>query len=247
MAAILEVEHLYKEYPGFLLKDVSFSVGEASIMGFLGRNGAGKTTTLKSLMNLIRRDAGSIRFFGLPLEEHETEIRQRVGFAGGAAEYYRRKPARELAAVTRTFYENWDEAEYHKYLRILNVNDEKTPEQMSDAARVKMDLVLALSHHAELLILDEPTGGLDPAARTDLTDAFRYLRKQGVSILFSSHITSDLENCADGITYIRNGEIIASEPVVDFITYRRVRGFGESLEKIMAHYEREGLSENPAE
>lgn len=247
MGAILEVEHLGKVYPEFLLKDVSFSVAEGSIMGFIGRNGAGKTTTLKCLLNLVHPDAGRIRFFGLDLQEHEQEIKQRIGYAGGAVDYYRRKKIRDIVAVTKTFYENWDEAEYHKYLRVFNLSPEKTPEQLSEGMKVKLNLALALSHHAELLILDEPTSGLDPVSRAELTDTFKYLKKQGIAILFSTHITSDLENCADGITYIRGGEIVASEPMVDFITFRRVRGYGESLEKIMVHYEREGWSENLAE
>ena len=247
MAALLEVDRLCKEYPGFRLKDVSFSIGAGRIMGFIGRSGAGKTTTLKSLLNLIHPDAGSIRFSGLELREHEQEIKQRIGYAGGAAQYYKRKKIRDIVAVTRTFYSNWDEEEYHKYLRVFYINTEKTPAELSDGMKVKLNLALALSHHAELLILDEPTSGLDPASRAELADTFRFLKKQGVSILFSTHITSDLERCADDITYIQNGEIIASEPLVDFVAYRRVRGFGDSLEKIMIKYEKEGWHEMLAE
>ena len=244
---VLEIQDLCKTYPGFYLDNVSFSVEQGSVMGFIGRNGAGKTTTLKSVLNLDRPEAGEIRYFGLDLAKHEGEIKKRIGYAGGAVDYYKRKKIRELVAVTRTFYDNWDESEYRRFLNLFSLDENKTPAQLSEGMRVKLNLTLALSHKAELLILDEPTSGLDPVSREELLEAFRYLRDQGVSVLFSTHITSDLEKCADHITYIAKGRLIASSPLADFLRRSAAEGAGSSLDEIMVHYEKESLYEKFAE
>ena len=241
--AILEVSGLRKQYPAFLLEDVSFTLERGRIMGLIGRNGAGKTTTLKSIFNLVHPDAGEIRIFDLPMPAEEREIKQRIGYAGGAVDYYKRKKLRDIVAVTRTFYENWDDAAYRKYADAFSLDEEKTPIQLSEGMRVKFSLTLALSHRAELLILDEPTSGLDPVSRAELLDAFLFLKEQGVSILFSTHITTDLEKCADDITYLARGKQIASQPLDAFLSAHG----GQSLEEIMVQYEKESLHEKLAE
>lgn len=243
---LLEVHGLCKEYPSFRLEDVSFQVPRGCIMGFIGRNGAGKTTTLKSILNLVHSSAGEIRYFGLPLQGNEQEIKRRIGYAGGGVDYYKKKKVRELVAVTRRFYPNWDEAAYRKYLAVFELDENKTPTQLSEGMKVKLNLCLALSHGAELLILDEPTSGLDPVSRDELLDIFEALRDKGVSILFSTHITSDLDKCADAITYIRRGRILASEPLEPYLAACRASGIGQNLEEIMLHYEKEDFREKLA-
>ncbi len=245
--AILEVTKLRKQYPAFLLDEVSFSLEPGRIMGLIGRNGAGKTTTLKSVFNLVHPDGGTVRIFGLAMPEKEREIKQRIGYAGGAANYYQRKKLREIAAVTKTFYDNWDEAAYRKYMAAFSLDENKTPRELSEGMRVKFSLTLALSHRAELLILDEPTSGLDPVSRAELLDTFLFLKEQGVSILFSTHITSDLEKCADDITYIAKGKLIASMPLEAFLAENAAAGNGQTLEDIMVHVEKESLYEKLAE
>ncbi len=244
---VLEVQGLCKTYPGFCLDNVSFSVAPGSIMGFIGRNGAGKTTTLKSLLHIVHPDAGEIRFFGLELSAHEREIKQRIGYAGGAVDFYKRKPIRALAEVTRSFFDSWDDAAYRRWLDAFSLDERKTPAQLSEGMRVKLSLALALSHHAELLILDEPTSGLDPVSREELLDAFLFLREKGVAILFSTHITSDLEKCADDISYISKGKLLASEPMRGFLSRCAAEGAGTTLDEIMVHYEKESLYEKFAE
>jgi len=244
---ILEVAGLRKQYPKFLLDGVSFAVERGSIMGFIGRNGAGKTTTLKSILNIVHPDAGMIRYFGLDLAGHEGEIKRRIGYAGGAVDYYKRKKLRDIVAVTRRFYPNWDEAAYRKYMEAFALDEDKTPGQLSEGMRVKLNLTLALSHRAELLLLDEPTSGLDPVSREELLDVFLYLREQGVAVLFSTHITSDLEKCADHITYIAKGRLIAAEPMEDFLRRCAAEGAGRTLDEIMVHYEKEALRERLAD
>ena len=244
---VLEVQGLCKTYPGFQLRDVSFSVAPGSIMGFIGRNGAGKTTTLKSLLHIVHPDAGDIRFFGLELSDHEGEIKQRIGYAGGAVDFYKRKPIRTLAEVTRSFYDNWDGAAYRRWMEAFSLDENKSPSQLSEGMRVKLSLTLALSHHAELLILDEPTSGLDPVSREELLDDFCFLRDKGVAILFSTHITSDLEKCADHISYISKGRLLASEPMQVFLDRCAAEGAGRTLDEIMVHYEKESLYDKIAE
>ena len=244
---VLEVQGLCKTYPGFRLDSVGFSVAPGSIMGFIGRNGAGKTTTLKSLMHIVHPDAGDIRFFGLDMNTHESEIKQRIGYAGGAVDFYKRKPIRVLADVTRGFYANWDDAAYRRYLDAFSLDENKTPQQLSEGMRVKLSLTLALSHRAELLILDEPTSGLDPVSREELLDAFTFLRDKGVAILLSTHITSDLEKCADYISYISRGRLLASESMQGFLTRCAAEGAGTTLDEIMVHYEKESLYDKIAD
>ena len=112
--AVLEVEKLRKRYPAFLLDDVSFSLEAGRIMGLIGRNGAGKTTTLKCIFNLVHPDGGTVRAFGLDMPENERAIKQRIGYAGGAVDYYRRKKLSLIAGVTKTFYDNWDDDAYRR-------------------------------------------------------------------------------------------------------------------------------------
>ncbi len=245
--AVLEVRELRKQYPSFLLDDVSFTLEEGRIMGFIGRNGAGKPTTLKSILRLVHPDGGEVRVFGTDMLSHEREIKQRLGYAGGAVDYYKRKKIKEIVAVTRSFYENWDDAAYRRYMDAFSLDENKTPLQLSEGMRVKFSLVLSLSHQAELLILDEPTSGLDPVSRAELLETFRFLKEKGVSILFSTHITTDLENCADDITYIAKGKLIASEPLDAFLARSAAEGAGENLERIMVHYEKEALYEKLAD
>ena len=208
--AVLSVKNLCKNYPAFSLKDVSFEIEKGSIMGFIGRNGAGKTTTLKSLLNLVSPDSGTIEFFGLPLKGNEAQIKQKVGYVVSTDGYYKKKKIAQITNVTKTFYENWDEEAYQHYLQVFKLDPQKSPAQLSEGMKVKYSISLALPHKAELLILDEPTSGLDPISRAELLDIFNQLKAKGISILFSSHITTDLDKCADTITYIKQGSILYS-------------------------------------
>ena len=209
---ILKIEGLCKQYPAFSLKNISFSMEPGTVMGFIGRNGAGKTTTLKSMLRLVHPDAGHVELCGMDVAEQELAVKAQIGFVSGAAGYYPRKRLGQLTAATRRFYPNWDEARYQDCLRRFALDEGKRVSELSEGMKVKYQLALAMSHHAKLLILDEPTSGLDPAARDDLLGLFLELvERDGASVLFSTHITSDLDACADTITYIRNGEIFASE------------------------------------
>ena len=217
MTEILTVRKLCKHYPAFELHDVSFSIRAGSIMGLVGRNGAGKTTTIKSLLRLVRPDGGSVEFLGQPVDEHAAALRREAGYVSGDLCYYPRKRLSQLTAVTRSFYPAWDDARYEALLRRFSLDSSKRVCELSAGMKVKYQLACALSHGARLLILDEPTSGLDPVSRDDLLELLRSLcERDGVSVLFSTHITSDLDACADDVTYLQNGTVAQSVSLAGF-------------------------------
>ena len=233
---IAEVKHLGKEYPAFRLRDVSFSIPQGRITGFIGRNGAGKTTTIKSMLNLVHPDSGEISFFGLPFESHEADIKKRIGYSTGTVSWYPRKKIRDIIGIVSRFYETWDDEAYGRYLRMFALDENKTPLELSEGMKVKLNLLIALSHRAEILILDEPTSGLDPFSRDELLKIFTELKDHGVAVFFSTHITSDLEKCADDIVYISGGQIVSSLPKKTFTD--RFSKDDESLEETILRMER---------
>lgn len=218
MNPILKIEKVRKTYPSFSLKDVSFEVKPGQIMGFIGRNGAGKTTTLKCIMNLVHYESGKISAFNTNMSENELENKQRIGFALSEINYYPNKTIRQLMNVTKKFYKKFDEQKFNEMCRLFDLNVNKKLEELSSGMKVKYSVAIALSHHADLLILDEPTSGLDPVSRDEILDIFRQIVKNNDrAILFSTHITSDLDKCASDITYIHDGEIIYTGNKNEFI------------------------------
>ena len=231
---ILKVNSLCKNYESFSLKNVSFSVEEGSIMGFIGRNGAGKTTTMKAMLNLIKRDGGSVEFEGMDFFENENECKQNIGFILGEFNCYNNSRLKTVTEVTKRFYKDWDDAAYRGYLDMFKLDENKRVKELSAGMRVKFALTLALSHNATLLILDEPTSGLDPISRDDLLDVLRSLISDGKrSVLFSTHIISDLEKSADYVTYIKDGSIYDSADIETFRSkYMLVTGDIDALEGV---------------
>ena len=218
MDTILRIESVRKNYPTFSLKDVSFEVQPGQIMGFIGRNGAGKTTTLKCIMNLVHYESGKVYAFDKDMTENELECKQRIGFALSELNYYPNRSIKQLMNVTKRFYKQFDEHKFNEACRLFNLDVNKKLEELSSGMKVKFSVAVALSHHAELLILDEPTSGLDPVSRDEILDIFRNIVKnKDRAILFSTHITSDLDKCASDITYIHDGAIEYSGTKNDFI------------------------------
>lgn len=241
---VLAVNGLTKRYPNFVLEDITFNLKKGRIMGLIGKNGAGKSTTLKSILNLVRPDEGSIQMFGKDFRENEEFCKQNIGVVLGGIDFYQHKRLDQITRVTKRFYPTWDEAAYEKYIQAFSLDPDKKVKELSTGMKVKYMIALALSHGAKLLILDEPTSGLDPVSRDDLLVLFRELVKDGeTSILFSTHITSDLEKCADDITYIKDGKLLKSAEKNVFIeSFQHLRNSGETgnltLEEIMIRTER---------
>ncbi|MBE6989228.1 MAG: ABC transporter ATP-binding protein [Ruminococcaceae bacterium] len=238
----LEVRGLRKEYPGFTLQDVCFDVPEGAIMGFIGRNGAGKSTTLKSILGMVHPDSGRVCFMGRDTAADERYMKENIGVVLGGIDFYPKKKLRVITEVTRRFYPNWDESKYQHYSKLFSLDKEKRVDQLSSGMRVKYLIALALSHGAKLLIMDEPTSGLDPVSRDELTELFRAIVADGSrSILFSTHITSDLEKCASHITFIKDGAILHTGTMMSF--REAFDDCGATLEEIIVAVERRELDE----
>lgn len=234
---MLEVRNLQKIYPAFTLHDVTFSLPAGTVTGLVGRNGAGKSTTLKSILGLVHPDGGEIRFCGEDTQENEKSFKEQIGVVLGGIDFYPKKKVRTITEVTRKFYVNWNEDAYRRYLSLFNIDENKRVEQLSSGMRVKYLIALALSHGAKLLILDEPTSGLDPVSRDELTELFRALVADGErSILFSTHITSDLERCAHNIVYIKDGTVVQSGSLQEFMSTNADKG--DTLQDIIVAMER---------
>lgn len=223
---MLTVTNLCKRYEKFELRDVSFSLEAGYIMGFVGRNGAGKTTTLKSMLNLVHPDSGRVTVFGQDFYQNELAVKQNISFMFGGIQCYPKMKLGVIAGVTRRFYREWDDAAFKYYLNRFELDAGKRIDELSEGMKVKFNLATALSHNARLLVLDEPLSGLDPVSRDDLIELFQALIEDGDrSILFSTHIMSDLEKCADFITLIQDGRVIESRAKDDLIdAYRIVKG-----------------------
>lgn len=233
---IIEIRNLNKTYPSFNLSDVSFEIKKRRITGFIGKNGAGKTTTIKSILNLVHPNSGEILYFGKPLKDNETEIKNRIGYSTGSVSWYPRKKLADIVNITKKFYNNWDEEAYKKYLDMFGLDESKTVLELSEGMKVKFNLLIALSHKADILILDEPTSGLDPFSRDELLNVFIELKNNGVAVFFSTHIISDISKCADDILYISGGKIVSCLPKDEFTD--RFSQDGESLEETFLRMER---------
>lgn len=233
MDCILEVKNLSKNFKDFSLKDISFSLEKGYIMGFIGPNGAGKSTTIKLIMNLLKKDSGTIEVFGLDNVKCENQIKDRIGFVLDENYFYEELTVGEMKWVISRLYRRWDEGSFKKYLKEFELPPKKKIKDMSKGMKMKFSLAVALSHGAELLIMDEPTSGLDPVIRSELLDILSFIiQDENKGIFFSTHITSDLDKIADYITMINNGQIIISSAKDDILdNYVIVKGNRNMLDE----------------
>jgi len=209
----IRAEGLRKRYPRFELKDVSLEVPRGSIVGFIGENGAGKTTTIKAIIGAIRTDGGKVEIFGQDLAKHGKALKQDIAVVTEESFFHEEFTAKDVALVMRRLYVRWDDALFGHSLERFNLPPDKRIKELSRGMRMKLAIAAALSHRPKLLILDEPTSGLDPVVRSEILDVFLdFIQDEEHAILFSSHITTDLEKIADYIVFIHDGRIILSRP-----------------------------------
>ncbi len=212
MDDILLIENLYKTYDDFSLKNINLKIPKGIIMGLVGENGAGKTTTIKLILNLIKRDSGSIKIFGLDNNQNEMEIKERIGVVLDESNFYIDLNPIDISKIMDNIYKNWDNNVFFGYLEQFNLPRQKCIKDLSKGMKMKLSIAVALSHKPDLLILDEPTSGLDPIIRNEILDIFlNFIQDEDKSILFSTHITSDLDKMADYITFIHKGELVFTE------------------------------------
>ncbi len=208
MTNVLKIQNLRKEYEEFVLDDISWDVPQGYITGLIGPNGAGKTTTIKLIMNLIKSDGGEVKVLGLDHIDNDLEIKNRVGYVGEEQFFYEHRSANWTGKFVSHFFTDWDGKRYQELLEEFEIPRKKMIRKFSKGMRVKLSLAIALSHNPDLIILDEPTAGLDPIIRRDVLDFLQSITQNGdKSVLISSHITDDIARIADIITYMINGRI----------------------------------------
>jgi len=232
MDNILELKNLKKSYKDFTLDNLTFNLKRGSVMGFIGPNGSGKSTTIKLIMNLIKKDSGAINVFGLESPKHDKEIKQRIGFVYDENYFYEELNIMEMKNILQPFYKNWNDTVFEKYIKEFELPKKNKIKNLSKGMKMKFSLAIALCHNAELIIMDEPTSGLDPVFRSELLDIlYNIIQDENVSILFSTHITTDLEKIADYITFINKGKLVFSKTKDEIIeNYALVKGSKDLLD-----------------
>ena len=219
----IEISGLTKKYDGFTLDNVSFNVPKGSIMGFIGQNGAGKTTTISALLNIIKKDSGSVKIFGMDNIEHEREIKEYIAPVFDELPFHEQLNARQISIILKHIYKEWSDDKFKEYLTRFTLPEKKKIGEFSKGMKMKLQIAAALSHNAKLLVMDEATTGLDPVVRNEILDIFlEYLQNEENSILMSSHITSDLEKIADSVTFIDKGRILLSGYKDDILESHRI-------------------------
>lgn len=209
MKNAIEVHQLTKKYNSFLLNCINFSVPNGYVCGFIGQNGAGKTTTLKLMLSMILKDEGEVKLLGKSSDD--MALKEELGVLFDQPYFQEDWTSVDIEKALQPFYRQWSSDDYHKYLKKFSLNPKQKYKTMSRGMKMKLGMAVTLSHDAKLLLLDEPTGGLDPVMRDELLDILRdYMALENRSIFFSTHITSDLEKIADYIVYIHKGEIFFS-------------------------------------
>ncbi len=208
MDAILQVDNLSKQYAGFRLDKVSFSVPKGTIMGLIGENGAGKSTTINAILDLIKKDGGRITFWGQELASSK-QLKEDIGVVFDDINFYNTLTPDKVGKISAAAYQQWEDSVYQDFLKRFQLPADKEIKAFSKGMKMKLCIAVALSHKPRLLILDEATSGLDPVMRDDILDVFlEFVQDEDHSILMSSHITTDLEKVADYITFIHQGKVL---------------------------------------
>ena len=212
MEYAVEVQGLTKRYPGFTLDHVSFAVPSGSIVGFIGENGAGKSTTMKAVLNLIRRDEGSVRLLGREDGAEYPEIKEQIGVVFDESYFPDNLKIRDVDRIMRSIFRSWESGKFLDYCRRFGLPEKKIVKTFSRGMKMKLSIAAALSHQTKLLIMDEATSGLDPVVRNEILDLFQeFVQEEDHTVFLSSHITSDIERIADYILLIHKGRILLFE------------------------------------
>lgn len=214
----IELQNLSKKYKDFELKNISFNIPEGCIVGLIGENGAGKTTTIKSILNITKSE-GIIKIFGEDIRKNEKEIKGKIGVVLDDSFLSEYLTPKQINSIMKDIYSTWEESKYIELLKQFNLPLNKLIKEFSSGMKMKLKIVVAISHNPQILILDEPTSGLDPVVRNEILDIFRkYIEEDETrSILLSSHITTDLEHISDYIIFIEKGNIVFNMPTPELL------------------------------
>ena len=211
MSNVLNLSNVIKNYPDFTLDNVSFSVPKGCICGFIGQNGAGKTTTIQLILDIIKKDGGTIEVMGQSMEENGAVLKEEIGVVYDEMAFHEFMTPNEINTMMKHIYKNWQQDTFFDYLKRFSLPRNKRCGAFSRGMRMKLQIAVALSHNASLLIMDEPTSGLDPIVRNEMLQIFQeFVMDENHTILLSSHITGDLERIADMVVFIDHGKIVLS-------------------------------------
>lgn len=218
MINAIELKNVSKKYSEFSLDNINMTLPKGCIMGFIGENGAGKSTTIKLILDLIHREGGTIAIFGQDNLEKPQIWKERVGVVLDESSFHDALKLKEINLIMKNAYNTWDEDVFHNYTVCFSLSPKKTIKEYSRGMKMKLSIAVALSHNAELLILDEATSGLDPITRDEILDVFlEYIEDENHAIFMSSHIISDLEKICDYITFLHKGKIVFSQSKDDLL------------------------------
>lgn len=208
----IEIKDLCKAYPDFTLEHLNLTLPSGCIMGLIGENGAGKSTTIKLILDMIKRDSGTVTLLGKDNQENFRLTKEDIGVVLDEVGFPECLTARQVNNILKYAYKNWDEAAYFSYLKSFSIPEKKEFREFSRGMKIKLGIAAALSHHPRLLILDEATSGLDPVVRNEVVDMFsEFTREESHAILISSHIVSDLEKLCDYVAFLHNGKLLLCE------------------------------------
>ncbi|MFS0560998.1 ABC transporter ATP-binding protein [Terribacillus sp. 179-K 1B1 HS] len=255
MEYVVELNNVTKEFKDFSVKNIDLKVKRGFVHGFIGANGAGKSTTIKMMMNLLQPDAGEVKVFDMDYKTHEKAIKERIGFVYDGNVFYEGLNLKDIKRIVAPAYKHWNNELFSQYVDQFELPLNKSIKNFSKGMQMKASLAIALSHHAELIIMDEPTAGLDPIFRRELLGLLQEIMLDGSrTIFFSTHITTDLNRIADYIAFINRGELVLNNSIHDITeNYALVKGRTELLDrdtaKAFVHINRlstgfEALTEN---
>ena len=233
MENVVELKNVTKQFKEFSVKNINLQVKQGFVTGFIGENGAGKSTTIKMMMNLLKPDAGEVKLFGLDYKSHEKAIKERIGFVYDSNIFFEGLNMKDIKRIVAPAYKQWDDTLFYRYVEQFKLPLNKAIKTFSKGMQMKASLAIALSHHAELIIMDEPTAGLDPIFRRELLDLLQELMiEDNRTIFFSTHITTDLDRIADYIAFMQNGEIVFNQSIHNVAeNYALVKGGVDLLDR----------------
>lgn len=209
MEYAIEMRGVNKRYKEFSLENIDIHIPKGSVVGLIGENGAGKTTLIKALLGLVHIDEGEIWIQGSPMECIEKSIKEEIGAVFDENSFPENLKLQQIEKIMPSVYANWDAGMFDKLTERFGLSKTKQIKEFSRGMKMKLNIAAALSHQANLLVLDEATGGLDPVVRDEILELFQeFMESEEHSILLSSHITSDIEKIADYVVFIKNGKII---------------------------------------
>ncbi|MFL0365739.1 ABC transporter ATP-binding protein [Pseudobacillus sp. 179-B 2D1 NHS] len=233
MENVVELKNVTKRFKDFSVKNINLQVKQGFVTGFIGANGAGKSTTIKMMMNLLKPDDGEVKIFGLDYTTHEKAIKERIGFVYDGNVFFEGLNLKDIKRIVAPAYKHWNDTLFYQYIEQFELPLNKAIKTFSKGMQMKASLAIALSHHAELIIMDEPTAGLDPIFRRELLELLQELMIDGQrTIFFSTHITTDLDRIADYIAFIQSGEVVFNQSIHDVAeNYALVRGGMDLLDR----------------